>query len=300
MNPRAVWWLLRPKQWTKNLLALAAWVFTGSYTDLAKSGQAWLALAALCLVSSASYALNDVLDAESDRLHPTKRSRPVASGALAPSVAIGVGLVCAVLGLAVARWIGPSVLWAIVAFAGIQGAYNLGLKRVPVLDVLLISLAFVQRAAVGAVAIQVHVSAWLLFCTGALALLLGFSKRRHEFALQQDTGVETRSSLSSLSLKTLDGFVLWSAALAAIGYGMYAIESETARTHPALILTSPIVLYGILRYLYLVFERGEGGEPESVLFGDPHLLATFAAFVLAALAAMSGLQLPFLGPASPQ
>lgn len=280
--------LLRPKQWAKNLLALAAWVFTGSFGDPAATAAVGLCVLALCLVSSATYALNDTLDAERDRAHPKKKLRPVASGAISPSVALSLALICLVAGVAVGAAVRPALAYGLGIFAVLQVAYNLGLKRVPVLDVTMIALAFVLRAVLGAVAIRAEVSGWLLVCTGSLALLLGFAKRRHEFRLMGEGRSQSRPALDGYSEKALDAFLLLSASLATLSYAVYVVESPTAVAHPALIVTALPVVYGVLRYLLLVYTHEEGGEPENLVLGDPQMLVVLALFLALSIYAMAG------------
>ena len=286
--------LLRPKQWAKNLLVFAAWLFAGRLDDPVALGATGLAFVSLCLMSSGVYAINDARDAEADRRHPVKRFRPVAAGQVSVTVAYGLGAGLIVAGLLVSALVTSRLFTAAGVFLAIQLVYNAGIKRMAVADVMLIALAFVQRAAMGALAIDARISAWLLFCTGALALLLGFGKRRHEFHLEEAANGRTRASLVGYTAATLDALVVFSAALAGIAYGLYAIESETARAHPALILTAPVVLYGVMRYLVLIFAHREGGEPENLVLGDRQLVAALVLFVALALAAMKGLELGFL------
>lgn len=247
----------------------------------------------MCLVSSATYIANDLADIDRDRAHPVKKNRPLASGAVPKSVAIGLAPILGIGAVAVAFLVNASTVALVVGYALLQVAYNFAFKRVPVADVFAISLGFVLRAIVGAAAIAVGISGWLLFCTGALALLLGFGKRRHELTLAGGEST-TRESLRGYSEQTLNSLLVVSAGSAAMCYGVYSIESPTAHRFPALILTSPFVFYGIYRYLYLIFERGEGGEPESLLFGDPHIWVSIVFFVVAAGVAVSGAHVPFL------
>ncbi|MCE9560400.1 MAG: UbiA prenyltransferase family protein [Armatimonadetes bacterium] len=286
--------MLRPKQWTKNLLALAAWVFTASYTSGPKTVQVLLAILCLCLASSATYALNDVLDAEADQNHPTKKNRPIASGEVSSKVGILIAVGCLVGAFVVAWLLGRSTVLALGFFLGIHLLYNAFLKKIAIADVLFIGIAFVQRAALGAIAINVKISAWLLFVTGTLALLIGFAKRRQEFSIPDIQEAETRIALKGYSQPLLDYLVVFSATLATLSYGIYVIESDTARAHPSLILTAPFVIFGILRYLSLVFGRNEGGEPESLILKDIPLLVTIALFGVMSVACLSGLSLPFL------
>ncbi|MBL8047706.1 MAG: UbiA prenyltransferase family protein [Chthonomonas sp.] len=277
---------MRPKQWTKNLLATAAWVFTGSFASGQKTVQMLLAFVCLCLASSATYALNDVLDAEADRNHIVKKNRPVASGEVSPMIALALfgGLLVASFGVA---WIlGRNTVIGLGIFLTIHFLYNGFVKRYAVADALFIALAFVQRAVIGALAISVAISGWLLFVTGSLALLLAFAKRRHEYLMPESTEAETRAALRGYSQPLLDYFVVMSATLAALSYGVYVIESATGRAHPSLILTIPFVLFGIFRYLSLVFGHDEGGEPETLLLKDKPLLVCVALYMVLAMACM--------------
>lgn len=278
--------LLRPKQWTKNLLAFAALIFTDQVGPNLSTQFAVLAFVALCLLSSGSYALNDALDFEKDRLHPRKAKRPVASGAIDPFLARGAAVFLFFMGLGLAAWVSLSTLVAAGAFLAVQLAYNLLLKPIPVADVMGIAAAFVLRAVVGAVAISAAISPWLLYCTACLALLLGFAKRRHEFQVQAASGTVTRESLKSYTLPALDMFVVFSASLAAMSYLLYVIEGQTALAHPNLVYTAIPVLYAVMRYLFVVFVSEEGGEPESLLLEDRHLLLSIAAFLALAIWAM--------------
>lgn len=285
---------MRPKQWTKNLLVFAALIFTGGYRDQKQVIAVLLTFVAMCLVSSATYALNDVADDKRDRLHPKKKDRPVASGQVSVTGAVALAIVLLAAGLALAWWVQMAVLIGAAIYLGIQAIYNVGFKSLPVLDVFTLSSGFVLRAIIGAAAINVQVSVWLLLCTGALALLLGFAKRRSEFVLMGDDRGQSRPALHGYSIRALDGLVLISGCCAAITFGMYVVESETAKKFPALILTAPIVLFGIYRYLFLVFSNDEGGEPENLVFGDPQMIGTLIAFLAAAFYAMGGAELPFV------
>jgi 4-hydroxybenzoate polyprenyltransferase len=286
--------LLRPKQWSKNVLVLAAWVFAGKVGDAAATGLAFTAFAAMCLASSAVYVWNDLLDAERDRNHPEKKSRPIASGAIGRPAAWVLSALLAAAALGTASTLNRTSLAIVAVYLLMQVAYNFWAKRVPVLDVFVIAAGFVLRAVAGATALSVTIGAWLLVCTGSLALMLACAKRRHELVLQGGSATLSRDSLGGYGQIAVDALVVFFASQAAISYGVYSIESKTAEQHPALIVTLPFVVYGIARYLLLVFSRGEGGEPADVLTRDSHILASLVLFGLAAAAAMNGLALPFL------
>lgn len=288
--------LLRVKQWTKNGFVFAAFVFTNQATE--GSADIWratlFAFLGMCLISSATYIANDIKDAERDRAHPVKKNRPIASGAIGVTPAIAIAVLCLVAGLGLGAAIGIPVFVCQAVYLGLQVAYNLGLKNMAIADVFTIAAGFVLRVVVGAVAIDVKLSSWILLCTGCLAFVLGFGKRRHEYHLKKDSGFSSRSALSQYSERSLDVLVVFSAALAAISYALYSIESETAQTYRGIILTTPFVLYGIARYLLIVFVAEETGEPETLILKDKHLLITLLGFLLTAVAALRGVEIPFL------
>jgi 4-hydroxybenzoate polyprenyltransferase len=264
---------LRPRQWTKNALLLAGLVFAGKTGN----GKAWVeattALVAYCSISSASYLVNDVRDRAADRLHPVKRHRPIARGTLPVRAAVVLAGGLALIGITLGAALGPASALLILGFLAMQCAYTLFLKRVPLVDVLTIAGLFALRASAGAVAIHVTVSSWLLICTAVLALFLGFAKRRGELVLVAAGRAPGRDALRGYSLPLVETLVRATAALAVLAYVGYA---ATARTSPEMLLTVPFVVFGILRYLYLVRVRGVGEEPENVLLRDAPILCAVA------------------------
>ncbi len=285
--------LLRPKQWSKNLLVFAALLFTGNLHDTHRLAVACLAFAAMCLVSSSTYIFNDLADATRDRAHPRKKLRPIAVGLISKPAAIMVALVLLAGGVGLAFWINRLSLAVVLGYLLIQVLYNGWLKRTPVADVYCIAVGFVLRAVLGAAALAVSISGWLLFCTGALALMLGFAKRRQEF-IAQGSETASRESLMGYSKQALDAFVMVFAGAAILCYGIYCLESPTAKRFPGLVVTALFVAYGISRYLWLVFAQNEGEEPETLLFKDPHILASVVLFIASAAAAMGGLKFPVI------
>jgi 4-hydroxybenzoate polyprenyltransferase len=286
--------LLRPKQWLKNALVFGPLVFANAFDKPQKVVLACLCFAAMCLVSSGTYVFNDLADVERDRRHPKKRFRPIASGHVSVAFAAAFGTLLLVLGVALAWWIGKGTVYLVGVYLALQAVYNLRLKHVPIADAFLISTGFVIRAVVGAAAIRVSISGWLLFCTGAIALMFAFAKRRSEFISQGDDRGQSRESLLGYTRQTLDALFLMSASLALICYGIYSLESRTAHTHPSLIVTALFVAYGICRYVMLVFGRDQGEEPESLLLRDRQLLACMVGFLLSAVWAMTNPSIPLL------
>lgn len=286
--------ILRPKQWTKNLVVFAGILFTGSFTEPDRVGRVLLAFLGMALVSSACYVANDLFDLERDRSHPSKRRRSLAAGRIGRGAAIGLAFGSFAIGLGAIALLGPPSLAIVLVYLAVQVLYNGGLKRVPVADVYCIAMGFVLRAVLGAAAITVAISPWLLLCAGSLALMLGFAKRRHEYLLMDEQRQSSRESLVHYSKSGLDALVLVFAGASALCYAVYSIDSATAQKYPGLILTAPFVAYGISRYLLLVFGQDEGGEPAELLFRDPHLIGSVVCFIAAAVVAVTRVRIPFL------
>ena len=254
---------LRPHQWTKNLVVLAALAFSKHLFEPEPLLRTLLAFALFCGLSGAVYLVNDVADVERDRLHPRKRLRPVASGALSPQAALalaaGLGAAC----LALSLLLGAPFAACALLYLALNLAYSFRLKDVVILDVLAVSLGFVLRAVAGAVAIGVHISEWLLICTILLALFLTLGKRRNELTSLEAAAPEHRRSLSEYSPYLLDQMISVVTASCLTAYAFYTTAAETREKFQTdrLAWTIPFVLYGIFRYLYLVHRREQGGSP---------------------------------------
>jgi 4-hydroxybenzoate polyprenyltransferase len=270
---------LRPRQWTKNLLLFAGIIFAAKLGDLSRWVEALAAFAAYCAASSASYLVNDLRDAPHDRLHPTKRLRPIAHGELSPRLAealaaalvVGAVLLVAPLGLGSILFLG--------AFFALQAAYTLSLKHLVLLDVMTIGGLFVVRAAAGAEAVHVKISPWLLLCTALLALFLALAKRRSELVLVGAEATPGRPVLEGYSLALVDQLVTVVAASTVISYCLYTF---TARDSKAMMITIPFVLFGVFRYLLLMHRRDLGEEPEEVLLRDLPILLCIAGWAAVA------------------
>jgi len=272
-HPRDIIRLIRPRQWTKNLAVFAALVFAGELNQLDALVVSILAFVALCLVSAALYAANDALDAERDRLHPLKRERPVAAGRIRVGQAWAISAVLLVAGLALSAWLGWPFLACVAAYLGLQLLYIFWLKNVVIVDMIVIALGFTIRAVAGAEVLSVPVSPWLIICTGLLALFLAAAKRRHEILLLGGDGLAHRAVLAEYSAELLDSFMVTISAATIACYALYTFF-EGAGPGSSMMLTIPFVLYGVLRYQYLVFSKDVGGRPEDVLLGDrPIILA---------------------------
>jgi 4-hydroxybenzoate polyprenyltransferase len=268
---------MRPAQWLKNGVVFAGLVFGGKLLQPAAVATATLTALAFCLLSSGFYLVNDVRDRDADRLHPVKRLRPVPAGELAPRTAGLLGVILVVAAMLASALLSWSLLLVFVAYAGLMTAYNLGVKEFAILDVFAIAAGFVLRAVAGAIAVDVSISPWLLVCTMLLALLIGFGKRRQELvALENASG--HRRNLSVYNQAMLDQSVAVTAAGTLIAYAVYTFDSESAQYHHRMMLTIPIVAYGVFRYLYLLYLGGQGGAPETMLLTDRPLLTSVAAW----------------------
>src|SRR5215212_7614610 len=270
---------MRPAQWVKNGIVFAGLVFGGKLLEPTALASAVLAGLAFCGLSSGFYLVNDVRDQDADRLHPVKRLRPVAAGELAPRAAAFLGLsliTAAIAGSALLSW---QLLLVFLAYATLMAAYNLGLKEIVILDVFAIAAGFVLRAVGGAIAVNVSISPWLLVCTMVLALLIGFGKRRNEL-VALDNARDHRRNLNVYNRSMLDQSVAVTAAGTLIAYAVYTFDSESAQYHHRMMLTIPIVAYGVFRYLFLLYVGGQGGAPETMLLADRPLLMAVAAWAI--------------------
>ncbi|MCK9285582.1 MAG: decaprenyl-phosphate phosphoribosyltransferase [Rhodocyclaceae bacterium] len=282
--------LLRPHQWVKNGFVLVGLLFGHAWTDPLKLQQGLWAFAAFCLLSSAVYVFNDLLDREQDRLHPKKRHRPLASGAVALPAALALLTACLLCGLAIAFTRAGSAPWVFVAYLVINGIYSLGAKHVVVLDVFLIAAGFMLRLLAGTLGLGIQPSQWLLLCGLMLTLFLGFAKRRAELAAVADDPAAHRRVLEDYSEAMLDQFTTVAAACAVVSYSLYTVSPETVALHGSthLLLTLPFVLYGMFRYLFLLHKRGGGGDTASDLLTDPHLILAVAGWLATVLAVLTG------------
>jgi 4-hydroxybenzoate polyprenyltransferase len=277
---------LRPKQWIKNLLLYAAWLFslgerTLSWTgELALLGRASWAFAAFCLLSSSVYLINDIMDVRADRQHPEKKKRPIASGELSIPVAIVAALVLFVAGIGIAFSLNAVFATCAVTYFVMMVLYSVALKLVPILDSMIIAFGFVLRAIAGATSIEVAISVWLVVCTIFLALFLGFAKRRSELVTLGDDAANHRGILAHYSVGFLDLLITICCTLAVISYSLYSISSHAMIVFgPDALLTLPFVFFGVFRYLYLVVLENRGGDPATLLLSDFQLLAAVVLWI---------------------
>jgi 4-hydroxybenzoate polyprenyltransferase len=261
---------LRPRQWTKNLIVFFGLVFGQQLLNPPAVLAASAAFAIFCVLSGVVYLVNDIRDRDADRRHPVKARRPIASGALAPSIAATAAAALAAAAIAGAFLITVPFAVAALAYLALLTAYSAGLKHVVILDVLTIAGGFVLRAYAGAAAIEVEFSHWLLLLTLLSALFLALSKRRAELVRLADDAVGHRRSLAEYSPYLLDQMIGVVTACTLLAYAFYTIDDETVRKFGTdkLLWTVPFPLYGIFRYLYLVHQREGGGDPSETLLTD--------------------------------
>lgn len=267
---------MRPKQWAKNVFIFAALVFDRKLLNFDAFKQTFLAFVLFCLLASSVYIINDVMDLESDRNHPIKKNRPIASGKLPISTALIVAGILLVLALVGAYFLSIGFLVICVVYFLLNLSYSKWLKHIPLIDVLVIAACFVLRVGAGVSVIEVQrFSPWLYVVTTLLALYIGFGKRRAELSvLVSDTPSAHRKVLSGYSIDYIDQMITVVSATTIIAYSLYTFSAPNLPENHAMMLTIPFVLYGIFRYLYLIKMRNSGGEPEELLLHDRPLQAT--------------------------
>lgn len=277
--------LIRPKQWAKNLIVFAPALFSGKIIEPATFSSAALCFVAFCLCASAVYVVNDLLDCKSDRLHPKKKNRPVASGKISPSFALCLGAICAAGALCVGFTIRPTVDVFLLVYFVLMMFYALVLKHYVLLDVFAIAAGFVLRAAGGAAAAGVESSGWFLACTSFGALFLGLEKRRQETMLLKDQAVSHRKTLNAYSPELVDRMEAVIVPSLVTCYAFYTFQSYHGQW---MMLTLPFVLYGVMRYQVLSVKSDDTGAPDEVLWKDRGIQITLLFWVLTSAGVVYG------------
>ena len=283
MQPKASLWqivrgtirTMRPHQWIKNIFIFGALAFSEEH--LWRNTSAILTVVAgffiFCAAASSIYLLNDVVDVEKDRAHPRKRHRPIAAGIVPIPLAMimaGVMLVVALVG----AWLVDGDLdfmWIILTYLVVQGVlYSYFLKNIVILDIFTIAAGFVLRAISGALVLDIAITPWLLLCMGLLAIFLGLGKRRAELVLLTDGAVTHRKILQEYSIEMIDQMLSIVTAATIIAYTLFTFTSRTMplEPYPVMMVTVPIVIYAIFRYLYIIHRHGGGGSPEELVLKD--------------------------------
>ncbi len=281
---------MRPHQWTKNLVVFAALIFSQSFQQQALVLQSLQAFAIFCVLSGMIYLINDIVDIEKDKLHERKRHRPLPAGNLSVPAAVGGVLVGTAAALGWAYLLGPAFVLVACGFLLLNIVYSLALKKVVLLDALSISISFILRAIGGVEALvpldaAIEISPWLLICTLFLSLFLAFCKRRHELLTMDEAG-NHRESLREYSSALLDQLVGITASGSVLAYSIYTIWPNTVAKFGSsnLVYTVPLVLAGVMRYLYLVYNKEKGGSPADLLLHERFLLGVVVAWVVLVIA----------------
>jgi 4-hydroxybenzoate polyprenyltransferase len=272
--------LLRIKHWIKDVFIFAPLIFSQNFYKPIYIGRTLLMCAAFCLAASAVYVLNDVADRERDRLHPKKKHRPIASGAVPVPRALGLALLLAAAAISVSSLLGAQGAAVVLVYIGMNVAYSLLLKNQTFIDVMVIATGFLLRVAAGAAAIGVELSQWMLLTTFFLSLFLGFGKRRKEM-LVTDGCPEHRAVFEQYSVDLLNCLIIVSAALTIITYSLYVVSSKTmiALGSDMFIATIPFVVFGVFRYLFQIYRQNNGGDPAEVLLKDTVMIVDVALWV---------------------
>lgn len=267
---------LRPNNWIKNIFLFAPLIFSGKFLELISFSREVLAFIAFCLCSSAVYLLNDILDFDADKLHPVKSKRPIASGELTKRFALFLSLMILSVAFFISSLISVWLCFVVSIYYLLNLFYSLYLKKIEIIDVMTIAFDFELRIWAGSLAIGVIPSVWLQLMTFLLALFLGFTKRRKEIILLGGVAEEHRQVLSMYKVPLLDQFITLCAGLSILAYALYTVSPEIECRGQAkyLIYTLPFVIYGVLRYLYLVWSGKENGDPAEVLLSDVWLLSS--------------------------
>jgi 4-hydroxybenzoate polyprenyltransferase len=277
--------LMRPYQWVKNAFVFTGLLFGHAWHDANLVAGVVMAFAAFCLVSSAVYIFNDIVDLEQDRQHPKKCKRPLASGLVSIPAAVMLAVLLGTLGLSLAYFAAPTVLVILIGYALMNIAYTLRLKNVVILDVFIIATGFMLRILAGTLGVGIPPSQWLLLCGLMVTLFLGFTKRRAEIIALTDDKTAHRKVLEHYSPVLLDKMIGITAAGLIMSYSLYTMNPDTIRIHntPNLIYTVPFVMYGVFRYIYLLHHQSRGGDPSHDLVRDPHLFIVVGAWLVATI-----------------
>jgi len=281
--------LLRFKQWVKNVFLIFPLIFSGRFIE----GQLWIdclkGIIAFCLISSGMYIINDIIDFKEDRLHPQKSKRPIAAGEITVSTALFIAAGALILGEIVSSRLGQEFFIYSTAYIVLNVLYNLRAKHIVIVDVLMVSFGFQIRILAGAASTHILPSLWLLMCVFVLALFLGFTKRRYEFSILKSDASAHRGVLEHYTAYFLDQIIMISSTLAIVFYGLYTISAEVVQRIGGyeMFYSTPFVIYGIFRYLYLIHVRKLGGQPEDILLSDLPLLIDIFLWIIFVVAVIS-------------
>jgi 4-hydroxybenzoate polyprenyltransferase len=260
---------MRPKQWTKNVFVWAALIFDQKFLQIEPFVRTLATFVLFCLISGAVYIINDLVDIEKDRQHPSKRNRPLASGELSPRVAVAAAVILVLGCLPLALWVDRGLVPVLYGYLGLMIAYSFWLKNIVIVDVLTIAAGFELRVAAGVIVVQTErFSPWIYVCMVLLALFLAIGKRRQEIVLMQDDSSDSRAILQEYSVKFLDEMLALVSSTTVMAYSLYTFSAPNLPPNHTMMLTIPFVLYGLFRYLYLIHVKGETDPPDVVVLKD--------------------------------
>ena len=272
---------LRPKQWTKNGVIFAALIFDVKLFQIEPLLRTVIGFFLLCAISGAVYLINDLVDVEKDRQHPTKKNRPIPSGQVPFKTAVAAALIIPAVCLPLSFWLDFYFGVIITAYLLLQIAYSFRLKNIVIVDVLTLAAGFVLRVAAGVTLVEAErFSPWLYVFTVLLALFLGLGKRREELAVLKEQAANTRTILNEYNLPFLDEMMAVVTAGTVMTYAFYTFSAPNLPDNHLMMLTIPFVIYGIFRYLYVIHVQGNGGAPDEVLLTDRPLQISIVLFGL--------------------
>lgn len=277
--------LMRPPQWTKNLLVFAALIFSNSLFKINALITVLLTFCAFCLTSSVIYILNDWKDKQKDRIHPDKRHRPLASGVVSTNEAFIFAGLIVIVDILLILFLGGYVWLVLGAYFLMNIAYTFKFKQVVILDIIILALGFVLRAISGGVVIEVEISSWLIVATFFLALFLVLCKRRFEMVSLGKNAISHRKNLSDYSVQLLDQMIAIVCGVTILAYSLYTLSPETVKKFDTenLIFTIPFVVFGIFKYLHLIYKKQLGGKPEAILLNDKYIQLSIILWILCAI-----------------
>jgi decaprenyl-phosphate phosphoribosyltransferase len=275
--------LIRPKHWIKNLFLLIPVFFAGSLFQIERIEILGLGIIAFCLVASAVYIINDLKDIEVDRIHPLKKERPLASGAVSKSKATVLLVVLILVGLSLSYWLNPIFFYLICIYLVLNVTYSFGLKNISIVDLFIVSLGFLIRIYSGGILAGVEVSHWLAIMILLLSLFLVLAKRRDDIVLQAKSQAVIRKTSSSYNLEFINACLTIFAAVIVVSYIMYTVSPEVVDrfNSPYLFATTPFVIAGIMRYLQITIVEMNSGSPTSILVKDKFILTTIILWIIA-------------------
>ncbi len=278
--------LLRPNHWIKNIFVFVPLIFSLKLPNLPAITDNMVTFAVFCGVASAVYVFNDIRDVESDRNHPIKKGRPIASGRIGIVHAWIVFFAISAASISVAFTVNLYVGAVVLSYLAMNIFYGLKLKEMVILDVMTIAAGFILRILAGSVAINVYMSHWLLLTTFFISIFMGFAKRRHEIASLGKNATDHRKVLSMYNVKFIDEMTTATAGMSIVFYSLYTIDFEVVSRlgTPNLVYTVPVVVYGLFRYMYLVYVKIEGGDPVDIVLKDAGVISSVAIWFIMIIA----------------